>query len=119
MDVTDIAPLSSRFGFRIRGVTRRNQLAPNTSQIIAIDQELLTAVRLIKCGFGQLQQMDGANDFYHLPLLALSSGFERYLKVILCFRHLERTGEFPDSDGLPRGSKGHDLELLLERVRKE
>ena len=48
-------------------------MAPNMLQKLAIDQELLDSVRLIRSGFGQLQQLDGANDFYHMPLLTLSS----------------------------------------------
>ena len=91
-------------------------MAPNASQKIAIDQELLDTVRLIRSGFGQLQQLDGDNDFYHMPLLTLSSGFERFLKVILCFRHLEQTGDFPIPNEMPSGRQGHDLELLLKKV---
>ena len=92
------------------------KLAPSTRQILAIDQELLDSIRLIRSGFGQLQQLNGANDFYHMPLLTLSSGFERFLKVVLCFRHLEIHGDFPDVQDLPSGRKGHDLEFLLEQV---
>lgn len=91
-------------------------MAPNTVQKLSIDQELLDTVRLIRSGFGQLQQLDGANDFYHMPLLTLSSGFERFLKVILCFRHLEKTGDFPKPNEIPSGRQGHDLELLLKKV---
>ncbi|MFA5386009.1 MAG: hypothetical protein WC364_15365 [Eubacteriales bacterium] len=94
-------------------------MAPNTLQKLAIDQELLDTVRLIRSGFGQLQQLDGANDFYHMPLLTLSSGFERFLKVILCLRHLEKTGDFPKPNEIPSGRQGHDLELLLKKVREE
>ena len=100
-------------------VTGRNKLPPSDQQKIAIDQELLNAVRLIHAGFGQLQKLDGANDFYHLPLLTLSSGFERLMKVILSFRILEKTGAFPGPNDLPSGRKGHDLELLLIRIRSE
>jgi len=94
-------------------------VAPNTLQKLAIDKELANSVRLIKSGFGQMQQLDGANDFYHMPLLTLSSGFEHFLKVILCFRHLEKTGDFPKPGEIPSGRRGHDLELLLKKVRKE
>lgn len=94
-------------------------MSPTIQQKLAIDQELLNAVRLILAGFGQLQNLDGANDFYHLPLLTLSSGFERLMKVMLCFRILEKTGEFPRPKDLPSGRKGHDLEFLLKRIREE
>lgn len=64
-------------------------MPPSVIQNVALNQELLNAVRLIRSGFGQLQNLDGGNDFYHLPLLKLASGFERFMKVILCLRALE------------------------------
>ncbi len=94
-------------------------MPPNINQKLAIDQELMTAVRLIQAGLGQLQKLDGANDFYHLPLLTLSSGFERFMKVILCFRALEKTGEFPRAKDIPSGREGHNLEELLKKIRQE
>lgn len=94
-------------------------MPPTIHQKLAIDHELLNAVRLIQAGLGQLQKLDGANDFYHLPLLTLSSGFERLMKVMLCFRILEKTGEFPSAQDIPSGRSGHNLELLLKRIREE
>jgi len=94
-------------------------MSPSIQQKLALDQELLNAVRLIQAGLGQLQKLDGANDFYHLPLLTLSSGFERLMKVMLCFRILEKTGEFPSPADIPSGRKGHDLELLLKKILAE
>jgi hypothetical protein len=100
-------------------VTQRRIMSPSIYQKLAIDQELLNAVRLIQAGLGQLQKLDGANDFYHLPLLTLSSGFERLMKVMLCFRILEKTGEFPSTKDIPSNREGHNLELLLKRIREE
>ncbi|PSL12021.1 hypothetical protein CLV44_1205 [Marinobacterium halophilum] len=93
-----------------------------TSEIkrtLALSQELLNAVRLIKAGFGQLQSIGAGNDFYHLPLLTLASGFERFMKVTLCFRWLEKHGCFPTDKAFPSGRNGHDLRHLLEKVRTE
>ncbi|MFY3772589.1 hypothetical protein ACOSZC_00490 [Marinobacter salsuginis] len=86
---------------------------------LALDQELLNSVRLIRAGFGQLQNIDGANDFYHLPILTLANGFERLMKVILCFRALEASGQYPSSKVIPSGRQGHDLEFLLGKVKEE
>ena len=86
---------------------------------LALDQELLNSVRLIRAGLGQLQNLDGANDFYHLPILTLANGFERFMKVILCFRALEVSGRYPGSGVLPSGRKGHDLEFLLGKIKEE
>ncbi|WP_422102260.1 hypothetical protein [Vreelandella sp.] len=86
---------------------------------LALDQELLNAVRLIKAGLGQLQSLDAGNDFYHLPLLTLASGFERFMKVTLCFRWIEVHGSFQTSKAFPSGRDGHDLKCLLEKIRTE
>jgi hypothetical protein len=94
-------------------------MSPTIQQTLALDQELLTAVRLVHAGLGQLQLLNGANDFYHLPLLTLASGFERLMKVMLCLRTLEETGDYPPRNAFPRGMRGHDLEILLQRIRQE
>ena len=86
---------------------------------LALDQELFNAVRLIKAGFGQLQSIGAGNDFYHLPLLTLASGFERFMKVTLCFRWIEEHGSFPTANAFPSGRSGHDLKRLLDKVRAE
>ena len=86
---------------------------------LALDQELLNAIRLIRAGLGQLQNLDGANDFYHLPILTLANGFERFMKVILCFRALEVSGQYPGPNVLPSGRKGHDLNFLLGQIKEE
>lgn len=92
---------------------------PAPIQRLALDEELLTAIRLISGGLGQLQRLDGANDFYHLPFLSLSGGFERLVKVMICLDALERTGQFPSSGAAFRGRQGHDLEELLRRILNE
>lgn len=94
-------------------------MSSRVQKSLALGQELLNAVRLIKAGMGQLQSLDGGNDFYHLPLLTLASGFERFMKVTLCFRAIEVTGEFPTKKAFPSGRDGHDLKLLLKRVQEE
>lgn len=94
-------------------------MTSDLKRTLALDQELFNAVRLIKAGFGQLQSIGAGNDFYHLPLLTLASGFERFMKVTLCFRWLEEHGSFPTSKAFPTGPSGHDLKCLLEKIRTE
>jgi hypothetical protein len=93
-------------------------MPPSVVQSLAFDQELPNSVRLIRAGLGQLQNLDGGNDLYHLPLLTLASGFERFMKVILCLRALEVHGEFSGGRPFPTGRDGHNLELLLERIKE-
>ena len=85
-------------------------------QNLALIEEVRTAIRLLEYGFRSLQQIDGANDFYHVSLLTIASGFERLMKTIICLDVLEQTGAFPTSSSLFSGRKGHDLEMLLAKV---
>ena len=59
---------------------------------------------------GDLQEIDGANDFYHAPILMLSSGFERVIKSLLCLANwdeneLYEVRPFPNT---------HDIKDLLD-----
>ncbi len=92
-------------------------MPPSVAQNISAGEELLTAVRLYGSGLGQLQSLDdGASDFFHLPLLTLQQGLERWVKISLCFHHLEQHGEFPERSYFPTGNQGHNIQLLLDRL---
>ncbi len=80
-----------------------------TLQHIRLLEELRIAIGLLKGGLRELQHIDGANDFYHLPLLILSSGFERLMKVIICFHSHETNGSYPPKFPWLEGKHGHDL----------
>ena len=85
-------------------------------QHMMIGEELLTAVRLLKTGLREVNKMSGATDFFHLPILLLSTGFERMMKVVVCCHHYGLHGAFPARDCCPSGSRGHDLVWLLEAI---
>ena len=89
---------------------------PTALQNVMIGEELLTAVRLLKVGLRELNRMNAATDFFHLPILLLASGFERMMKTVICYHHLETTGEFPNRDRFPQGRRGHDLVWLLNEI---
>jgi hypothetical protein len=88
-----------------------------------IGEELLTSIRLLKTGLLELNRMNGETDFFHLPILLLSSGLERLMKVVICCHHLEATGEFPDRSALSKKRRGknptHDLTWLLEQITQD
>lgn len=88
----------------------------STLKNIMIGEELLSAVRLLKTGLRELNRIDGSNDFFDLPILLLSSGFERMMKTILCCYHLENFGEYPAREFFPKGRQGHDLVHLLNQI---
>lgn len=91
----------------------------NTHQLklISLDQELRTAMSHLRRGLGELQRMDGANDFYHLPMMLLATGLERLGKVAFCLHSFKRLGCFPKSRReLPAGKTGHDVQALFRWV---
>jgi hypothetical protein len=94
-------------------------MPPTVEQNVAVGEEVRTSIKLIEAGLGQLQRIDGANDFYHLPMLLLASGFERLMKSIICFHTLHETGEYPGRNAFLRGRAGHDLARLLNKITKE
>jgi hypothetical protein len=92
-------------------------MPPSRTQNISAGQELRTSVGLYASGLGLLQSLDdGVSDFFHLPLLALQQGLERWVKISLCFRYLEQYGEFPAKSHFPPGKEGHNIQPLLDRL---
>jgi len=89
---------------------------------LALIEEVETAIFFIREGLVSLNRLDGANDFAHLPLFLLSSGFERLLKLIICLDYIQRTGKFPDASSFKKnrndrkGIKIHDIGNLLKWV---
>jgi len=82
----------------------------------AIINEVETSINLLYYGLREIQQINGANDFYHVAFLLLSSGFERLMKTIICFHHIKIHKEYPKKNIFPKGRKGHDLMLLLNLI---
>ena len=70
-----------------------------------MSEELLVAIRLLKCGLRELNKLNSEHDFYHLPIQLLASGFERLMKTVICCHTLETSGEFPDRNIFPKGKK--------------
>jgi len=88
---------------------------------IYLHDELTTSFKLIKLGFGELQNLDLGNDFYHLPFQLLSSGLERLMKCYICLGFHELHNEYPDSKYLKScgGKNGHDLTDLKNKIITE
>jgi len=86
-------------------------------QEYAIMEEFFIATRLVWVGLRELNRMYGSTDFFHLPLLLLSSGFERIMKAILCLYHLKKHKAFPNTVEFYE-YHGHDLENLLGKIKE-
>jgi hypothetical protein len=89
----------------------------NVLKDLYLSDELETAAKLIQLGFGEFQNLDMGNDFYHLPFQLLSSGFERLMKCHICLGYHEKHNMYPDNKYLKNcgGKGGHDL-LVLKRT---
>lgn len=79
-----------------------------------LQDELEAAYKLIVAGFGDLQEIDMGNDFYHLPHQSLASGIERLMKCYICLVCEARNGSFPNCQDLKK--LGHDLSSLSETI---
>jgi len=89
-----------------------NNVTPQ--QWISFNEEIHTSIRLLQLGLAELKEISYENDFYHVPLLLLSGGFERLMKCMLCLKVLDDKGRFPTSEKLK--SYGHDLVCLKEKI---
>ena len=76
--------------------------------------ELETSHKLIRSGFGCLQEIDMENDFYHLPHLLLASGLERLMKCYISLVFQGRNGSYPDMAFMKE--LGHDLVRLRDTI---
>jgi hypothetical protein len=85
--------------------------------IVALDNEIRTAVGLLKHGLAGLQAIDPANDFYQLPLLLLANGSERLCKCVLILKHEKDHGGFPSQAVLKK--LGHDVRTLTDTIQQE
>lgn len=90
-----------------------------TLQKICLGEEVNISIKLLQLGFCELQKIDSENDFYHLPFLLLSSGFERLIKCIICFKFLKNEGRFPTLKEVKGSSNGHNLLYLKNKVINE
>lgn len=84
------------------------------TKFMCLLEELKTSCKLIKAGFGGLQEIDMGNDFYHLPHQLMASGFERFMKCYISLVYEGREGSYPDMKYMKRF--GHDLEVLLRKI---
>lgn len=98
-------------------------MTPNSEAIkdIHIFNELETAIKLIEIGFGEYQNLEIGNLFYHLPFQLISSGLERLMKCYICFGFHEKNNRYPNYKELRKasGSNGHDLLELKKTILAE
>jgi hypothetical protein len=82
-------------------------MSTDLERFVCLLEELETSHKLIRAGFGNLQEIDMGNDFYHLPHQLMASGLERLFKCYIALVHQDRTGAYPDMAFMK--GLGHDL----------
>ncbi len=94
--------------------TMNNPLSPDEE--LALAQEINLGLYLIEFGLFTLNRIQNVE---HLPLLLLSSGIERILKLIIIFDFFKTEGRFPEEkEYYENNLKTHDLCFLLDEVLK-
>ena len=86
----------------------------NNDKYFALLNEFETSFKLIRIGFGEIQNINLTNDFYFLPFQIVSQGFERFMKAYICLAVFHKKNKFPESSYLRQ--LGHDLIKLLQEV---
>ena len=86
----------------------------DSTKFLCLLEELKTSCKLIKAGFGSLQEIDMGNDFYHLPHQLMASGLERFMKCYIALVYEGRNGSYPDMKYMKQ--LGHDLEALFKKI---
>ena len=84
------------------------------SKYFALLEEYETSYKLLKLGFGELQNINLDNDFYFLPFQLLSQGLERFMKAYICTAYYVKNNVLPDYRFLM--DLGHNLESILNVI---
>ena len=50
-------------------------------KFVRLQNEVDTAIKLIKKGLAELQNIGSSNDFYYPPIIFISNGFEKFLQL--------------------------------------
>lgn len=79
-------------------------------------EEVRHATSFIRLGLRNVDLIEPGTDFYHAPLLLLSTGIERLMKCMMCMDYKQSHGAYPVQPIWPRGAKGHDIRQLLRQV---
>ncbi len=64
------------------------------TQNIYLNEELRVVDQTIRTGFAILQRITDIYRYLHPPLQLIASGFERFMKCILCFYEYEQKQSF-------------------------
>ncbi|NLS96601.1 MAG: hypothetical protein GXX96_31070 [Planctomycetaceae bacterium] len=89
-------------------------MSTGLDRFVCLLEELETSHKLVKAGFGSLQEIDMGNDFYHLPHQLIASGLERLMKCYVSLVYEDQNGSYPNMAYMQ--GLGHDLDKILQKI---
>ncbi len=89
-----------------------------TYRKISIVLEIERAIKYLRLGLGEIQNITPSNDFYDPVFLYLSGGLERLFKTMLCLSFQEKNSRLPSRNEIWNNRNGHDLNLLKSKVEE-
>lgn len=79
---------------------------------ILVNDEIRIGINCVKKGLKEFSEFGPTTIDLFIPMLLLSVGFERILKILFCLDYFNKNGHYPDFKQLKKIS--HDLEALLK-----
>lgn len=84
---------------------------------IAANDEIRIAFDCINLGIQHIAAWKAQHNEYFVPLLLLSTGYERLLKILLCLEYFDKNGSYPTIDYFKQHiGKIHNIEVLLTKI---
>lgn len=84
---------------------------------ISANDEIRIALDCINLGISHIAKWDGKGYEYFIPLLLLSTGFERLMKILLCLKYFDEYGSYPSTTDFNQHiGKIHDIETLMTKI---
>jgi hypothetical protein len=83
---------------------------------VALHMEVQNAMKYLRSGLAEIQNISAKNDFYDPLLIYLSGGLERLFKTMICLNFQEKNGRLPNYRELLDGNNGHDIVYLKTKV---
>lgn len=92
---------------------------PENQQQLMLIAEFRSSVKDIVSGLCELNRKGAAEDYFHLPILLISTGIAQFLKTFNRLLQLDATGNLSDVKSVrpvPTGISSNELRLLLTRL---
>ncbi len=92
---------------------------PENQQQLMLIAEFRSSVKDVITGLCELNRKGAADDYFHLPMLLISTGIASFLRTFNRLLQLDATGKLPDVQSVrpePTGASSNELRLLLTQL---